>query len=230
MTIRVLIADDQELVRAGFAMIIDSRGDLEVVGEAGDGVQAVALARSARPDVVLMDVRMPRMDGIEATRQLALAGSPARVIMLTTFDLDEPVYAALRAGASGFLLKDTRPDDLAEAVRVVARGDALLAPTVTRRLLDRFAGELPGGAPPATLDVLSGREIEVLTLVARALSNDEIAAELVLSRATVKTHLSAILFKLGLRDRVQAAVLAYEVGLVRPGTDPRTRPAADSRG
>ena len=218
MTIRVLIADDQELVRAGFAMIIDSRDDLEVVGEAGDGVQAVALARSKRPDVVLMDVRMPRMDGIEATRQLALAGSPAKVVMLTTFDLDEPVFAALRAGASGFLLKDIRPDDLAEAVRVVARGDALLAPTVTRRLLDRFAGELPGGRTPPSLAVLSEREIEVLALVARAMSNDEIAAELVLSRATVKTHLSAILFKLGLRDRVQAAVLAYEVGLVRPGT------------
>jgi DNA-binding NarL/FixJ family response regulator len=229
MTIRVLIADDQELVRAGFSMIIDSRDDLEVVGEAGDGVQAIALVRSARPDVVLMDVRMPRMDGIEATRQLALSGSPARVIMLTTFDLDEPVFAALRAGASGFLLKDTRPDDLAEAVRVVARGDALLAPTVTRRLLDRFAGELPGGQKPPSLAALSEREVEVLRLVARAMSNDEIAAELVLSRATVKTHLSAILFKLGLRDRVQAAVLAYEVGLVRPGTDPRTRPGTDSR-
>jgi DNA-binding NarL/FixJ family response regulator len=230
MTIRVLIADDQELVRAGFSMIIDSRDDLEVVGEAGDGVQAVALTRSERPDVVLMDVRMPRMDGIEATRHLARSGSPARVIMLTTFDLDEPVFAALRAGASGFLLKDTRPDDLAEAVRVVARGEALLAPTVTRRLLDRFAGELPGGQTPPSLAALSEREVEVLGLVARAMSNDEIAAELVLSRATVKTHLSAILFKLGLRDRVQAAVLAYEVGLVRPGTDPRTRPAADSPG
>jgi DNA-binding NarL/FixJ family response regulator len=220
MTIRVLIADDQELVRAGFSMIIDSRDDLDVVGEAGDGVQAVALTRSLRPDVVLMDVRMPRMDGIEATRQLVAAGSPARVIILTTFDLDEPVFAALRAGASGFLLKDTRPDDLTAAVRVVARGEALLAPTVTRRLLDRFAGELPGGAPPPALDALSEREVEVLALVARALSNDEIAERLTLSRATVKTHLSAILFKLGLRDRVQAAVLAYECGLVRPGTAP----------
>jgi DNA-binding NarL/FixJ family response regulator len=220
MTIRVLIADDQELVRAGFSMIIDSREDLDVVGEASDGVQAVALTRSLRPDVVLMDVRMPRMDGIEATRQLAADGSPARVIILTTFDLDEPVFAALRAGASGFLLKDTRPDDLAAAVRVVARGEALLAPTVTRRLLDRFAAELPGGAPPPALDALSEREVEVLTLVARALSNDEIAERLTLSRATVKTHLSAILFKLGLRDRVQAAVLAYECGLVRPGTAP----------
>jgi DNA-binding NarL/FixJ family response regulator len=220
MTVRVLIADDQDLVRAGFAMIIDSRDDLEVVGEAGDGVEAVALARSLRPDVILMDVRMPRMDGIEATRQLAAAGHPARIIMLTTFDLDEPVFAALRAGASGFLLKDIRPDGLAAAVRLVARGEALLAPTVTRRLLDRFAGELPGGTPPPALDALSEREIEVLRLVARALSNDEIADQLTLSRATVKTHLSAILTKLGLRDRVQAAVLAYETGLVRPGTAP----------
>jgi DNA-binding NarL/FixJ family response regulator len=220
VSIKVLIADDQELVRAGFSMIIDSRDDLEVVGEAGDGVAAVAMARQVEPDVVLMDVRMPRMDGIEATRQLAAAGSPARIIMLTTFDLDEPVYSALRAGASGFLLKDIRPDDLAAAVRVVARGEALLAPSVTRRLLDRFAAELPGGAPPRALDPLSEREIEVLTLVARALSNDEIAERLTLSRATVKTHLSAILFKLGLRDRVQAAVVAYECGLVRPGTAP----------
>jgi DNA-binding NarL/FixJ family response regulator len=221
--IRVLIADDQDLVRAGFAMIIDSRDDLEVVGEAGDGLAAVALARSLRPDVILMDVRMPRMDGIEATRQLAAAGHPARVIVLTTFDLDEPVFAALRAGASGFLLKDIRPEELAAAVRVVARGEALLAPTVTRRLLDRFAAELPGGAPPPALDALSEREVEVLKLVARALSNDEIADELTLSRATVKTHLSAILTKLGLRDRVQAAVLAYETGLVRPGTAPPSR-------
>jgi DNA-binding NarL/FixJ family response regulator len=223
VTVRVLIADDQDLVRAGFAMIIDSRDDLEVVGEAGDGVEAVALARSLTPDVILMDVRMPRMDGIEATRRLAEAGNPARIIILTTFDLDEAVFAALRAGASGFLLKNIRPGDLAEAVRVVARGEALLAPTVTRRLLDRFAADLPGGTPPPALDALSERETEVLRLVARALSNDEIAAELRLSRATVKTHLSAILTKLGLRDRVQAAVLAYETGLVRPGTGPTTR-------
>ncbi|MFG3556328.1 response regulator [Micromonospora sp. NPDC047557] len=218
--IRVLIADDQALVRAGFAMIIESREDLAVVGEAGDGLEAVALAGRLRPDVILMDVRMPRLDGIEATRRLVAAGQAARIIMLTTFDLDEPVFAALRAGASGFLLKDIRPDELAAAVRVVARGEALLAPTVTRRLLDRFASELPGGTPPPALDALSAREIEVLTLVARALSNDEIAERLVLSRATVKTHLSAILLKLGLRDRVQAAVLAYECGLVRPGTAP----------
>jgi DNA-binding NarL/FixJ family response regulator len=222
VTVTVLIADDQELVRAGFAMIISSRDDLEVVGEAGDGLAAVALAQRLDPDVILMDVRMPRMDGIEATRRLA--GSRARIIMLTTFDLDEPVFAALRAGASGFLLKDIRPDELADAVRLVARGEAQLAPTVTRRLLDRFAGNLPGGAPPPALDALSDREIEVLRLVARALSNDEIAAELTLSRATVKTHLSAILTKLGLRDRVQAAVLAYETGLVRPGTGPGSPP------
>jgi DNA-binding NarL/FixJ family response regulator len=220
MPIRVLVVDDQELVRAGFAMIIDSRDDLAVVGEAGDGVAAVALAGELRPDVILMDVRMPRMDGIEATRRLTAVGHPARIIMLTTFDLDEPVFAALRAGASGFLLKDIRPADLADAIRVVAAGEALLAPTVTRRLLDRFAGELPGGAAPPSLAALSDREVEVLTLVARALSNDEIAERLTLSRATVKTHLSAILTKLGLRDRVQAAVLAYEVGLVRPGTAP----------
>jgi DNA-binding NarL/FixJ family response regulator len=223
VTVRVLIADDQDLVRGGFRMIIDSRDDLEVVGEAGDGIEAVALARSLQPDVILMDVRMPRMDGIEATRRLAEAGNPARVLVLTTFDLDEAVFAALRAGASGFLLKNIRPGELADAVRVVARGEALLAPTVTRRLLDRFAGELPGGAPPPVLDALSEREIEVLKLVARALSNDEIAEELTLSRATVKSHLSAILTKLGLRDRVQAAVLAYETGLVRPGTAPPPR-------
>ncbi|MGW4948537.1 response regulator [Actinoplanes sp. NPDC004185] len=219
-SIRVLIADDQELVRAGFAMIIDSRDDLEVVGEAGDGRSAVALAAEVRPDVILMDVRMPGMDGIAAARELARAGHPARIIMLTTFDLDEPVFAALRAGASGFLLKDIRPAELADAIRVVANGEALLAPTVTRRLLDRFALELPGGQSPPSLAALSEREVEVLALVARALSNDEIAERLTLSRATVKTHLSAILTKLGLRDRVQAAVLAYEVGLVRPGTTP----------
>ncbi len=218
MTIRVLIADDQDLVRAGLSMIIDAREDLSVVGEAGDGLEAVVLAERLRPDVILMDVRMARLDGIEATRRLVSAGNPARVIMLTTFDLDEPVFAALRAGASGFLLKDTRPADLAEAVRVVARGEALLAPTVTRRLLDRFADQLPGVEKPARLDLLTDREVEVLKLVARAMSNAEIAQRLVLSQATVKTHLSAILSKLDLRDRVQAAVLAYEVGLVRPGS------------
>jgi DNA-binding NarL/FixJ family response regulator len=218
VTVTVLLADDQELVRAGFAMILEARDDLEVVGEAGDGLAAAALAAELRPDVVLMDVRMPRLDGIEATRRIVESGNPARVVMLTTFDLDEPVFAALRAGASGFLLKDIRPADLADAVRVVARGEALLAPSVTRRLLDRFATGLPAGSgPDRRLDPLTAREVEVLTLVARALTNAEIAERLFLTQATVKTHVSAILTKLGLRDRVQAAVLAYETGLVRPG-------------
>jgi DNA-binding NarL/FixJ family response regulator len=220
MSVTVLLADDQELVRAGFAMILDARDDIEVVGEAGDGLAAVALAAETRPDVVLMDVRMPRLDGIEATRRIVASGSTARVIMLTTFDLDEPVFAALRAGASGFLLKDIRPADLADAVRV-ARGEALLAPTVTRRLLDRFATGLPtGSGPDRRLNPLTAREIEVLTLVAQALTNAEIAERLFLTQATVKTHISAILTKLDLRDRVQAAVLAYETGLVRPGSLP----------
>lgn len=218
MTIRVVVADDQDLIRAGLRMIIDARPDLTVVGEAADGMEAVAVTNRTRPDVVLMDVRMPRQDGIAATRELVAAGNPARVIMLTTFDLDEPVYAALRAGASAFLLKDTRPAELAEAVRVVARGEALLAPTVTRRLLDRFADRLPGPAASSSreLATLTAREVEVLTLTARALSNAEIAERLYLSTATVKTHVSAILTKLGLRDRVQAVVFAYEAGLVRP--------------
>ncbi|SCE91933.1 response regulator [Micromonospora mirobrigensis] len=217
MTIRVVVADDQDLIRAGLRMILDARPDLTVVGEAADGRAAVDVVRRTRPDVVLMDVRMPRQDGIAATRELVAAGDPARVVILTTFDLDEYVYAALRAGASGFLLKDTRPGELAEAVRVVARGDALLAPGVTRRLLDRFADRLPGaGTPARRLAALTAREVEILTLVAGALSNAEIAARLHLSTATVKTHVSAVLTKLGLRDRVQAVVLAYEVGLVRP--------------
>lgn len=217
MSVRVVIADDQDLIRAGLAMIIEARPDLTVVGEAADGVEAVAVANRTRPDVVLMDVRMPRQDGIAATRELVSGGNPARVVMLTTFDLDEHVYAALRAGASAFLLKDTRPADLAEAVRVVARGEALLAPTVTRRLLDRFADRLPGGtADRGRLAALTAREVEVLTLAARALSNAEIAERLFLSTATVKTHVSAVLTKLGLRDRIQAVVFAYDVGLVRP--------------
>jgi len=215
--IRVLIADDQALVRSGFRMILDARDDLEVVGEAEDGVDAVALARSLTPDAVLMDVRMPRLDGIEATRQIVTSGSPARVLILTTYDLDEYVYAAIRAGASGFLLKDVEPGQLVEAVRVVARGDALLAPTVTRRLLERFVDTLPGGAPtpPPGLASLTARESEILELVARGLSNAEIAEQLVLGETTVKTHVSSVLRKLGLRDRVQAVVLAYETGLVQ---------------
>jgi DNA-binding NarL/FixJ family response regulator len=217
LSVRVLIADDQALVRGGFRMILDAREDMEVVGEAGDGEEAVALADRLQPDVVLMDVRMPTMDGIEATRRMAASGSRARIIMLTTYDLDEYVFAALRAGASGFMLKDVRPPDLVEAIRVVARGDALLAPTVTRRLLDRFAGTLPDSAAASPdLDELTEREVEVLRFVALALSNAEIAARLHLTEATVKTHVSAVLRKLGLRDRVQAVVFAYDVGLVRP--------------
>ncbi|MFT7837594.1 response regulator transcription factor [Saccharothrix sp. BKS2] len=213
--IRVLIADDQALVRGGFRMILESRDDVEVVGEAADGAEAVELTAALDPDVVLMDVRMPGVDGLTATREIVASGAVARVLVLTTYDVDDSVYAALRAGASGFLLKDVRPVELVEAVRVVARGDALLAPSVTRRLLDRLVRALPAPSPRA-LDVLTGREREVLRLVALALSNTEIAAHLVLTEATVKTHVSAVLRKLGLRDRVQAVVLAYEVGLVRP--------------
>jgi DNA-binding NarL/FixJ family response regulator len=217
MTIRVLLADDQELVRTGFRMIIEAREDLTVVGEAADGREAVAVAERTRPDVVLMDVRMPNVDGIAATRRLVETGHPARGIILTTFDLDEHVFAALRAGASGFMLKDVRAAELVDAIRLVARGEAVLAPTVTRRLLDRFAGSLPGpGGPPRGLDDLTPREVEVLRLMAQAKSNGEIAARLTLTEATVKTHVSAVLRKLDLRDRVQAVVLAYDTGLVRP--------------
>ena len=221
MTIRVLIADDQPLMRTGFRMILDAEPGLEVVGEAADGAEAVRLAPGARADVVLMDVRMPGMDGIEATRRLAGDGvqDPVRVLILTTFDLDEYVLSALRAGASGFLLKDVPPEDLVEAIKVVAAGDALLAPSVTRRLLDRFAASLPdpAAARPAALDTLTARELEVLGLVARGMSNAEIAEHLVVSETTVKTHVGRLLFKLDLRDRVQAVVLAYETGIVRPG-------------
>ena len=217
MRVRVLIADDQALVRGGFRMILEAKENMEVVGEAGDGAEAVELVERLQPDVVLMDVRMPDMDGIEATRRIAASGSSARIVILTTYDVDEYVFAALRAGASGFLLKDVRPPELTEAIRVVARGDALLAPGVTRRLLDRFAGVLPDdSARPADLDELTEREVEVLRFVALALSNAEIASRLVLTEATVKTHVSSVLRKLGLRDRVQAVVFAYDVGLVRP--------------
>lgn len=216
MSIRVLLADDQELVRSGFRMILDSRPDLEVVAEAANGSEAVTLVQALVPDVVLMDVRMPVLDGLEATRRIVAAGGPTRVIVLTTYDVDDAVYTALRAGASGFLLKDARPADLVEAVRVVARGDALLAPSVTRRLLDRFISTGPAPSASTQLAELTPRELEILRLVAQALSNAEIAQELVLSEATVKTHVSAILRKLGLRDRVQAVVLAYDTGLVRP--------------
>ncbi len=218
MTVRVVIADDQALVRGGFRMILSSRDDMEVVGEAGDGAGAVALVSRVQPDVVLMDIRMPGVNGIEATRRIAASGSRARVIILTTYDADEYVFSALRAGASGFLLKDARPAELVDAIRLVARGDALLAPSVTRRLIDRLASAPaePMSSPPPGLDELTARETEVLTMVAQALSNAEIADRLVLTEATVKTHVSSVLRKLGLRDRVQAVVLAYEAGLVRP--------------
>jgi DNA-binding NarL/FixJ family response regulator len=215
--IRVLIADDQALVRAGFRVLIDSAPDLEVVGEAGDGREAVALARSQKADVVLMDVRMPVLDGLAATRELTAAGDAPRIIILTTFDIDEYVFEALRAGASGFLLKDTEPAELLAAVRVVAAGDALLAPSVTRRLIEEFATRPdPHRTPPEALEVLTGREREVLVLVARGLSNAEIATELFISPATAKTHVSRVMMKLGARDRAQLVVTAYETGLVSP--------------
>ena len=218
-SISVLVADDQALVRAGFRAILEQQPGITVVGEAIDGRDAVHVARNRHPDVVLMDIRMPDLDGIEATRRIvADAGDdPIAVLMLTTFDLNEYVYEALRAGASGFLLKDVLPEDLVAAVRVVAAGDALIAPTITKRLIEQFARTAPPAAPPPELAELTPREVEVLTLVARGLSNGEIADELVLSQATVKTHVKRILAKLRVRDRVQAVVLAYEAGLVAPG-------------
>ena len=222
--IRVLIADDQTLVRAGFRMVVEARDDLEVVGEASDGVEAVALAASQRPDVVLMDVRMPAMDGIEATRRILAGGaaeSRPHVLILTTFDLDQYVYEALRAGASGFLLKDTPPQDLVAAIRTVAGGEALLAPSVTRRLIERFVGMPAPRAPAPRADVLADltpREADVLRLVARGLSNREIADALVVSTTTVKSHVARLLMKLDLHDRTQAVVLAYESGFVTPGS------------
>jgi DNA-binding NarL/FixJ family response regulator len=221
MSIRVVVADDQTLVRAGFRLLVDSASDLEVVGEAVDGAEAVELARRERPAVVLMDIRMPRMDGLEATRRIAadelLAG--VRVLILTTFDLDEYVYQALRVGASGFLLKDTPPADLLAAIRVVAAGDALLAPGITRRLIAEFARRPdPSRVAPAALQSLTDRERAVLGLVARGLSNSEIAQRLVVSPATSKTYVSRMLAKLGARDRAQLVAIAYETGLVTPGT------------
>jgi DNA-binding NarL/FixJ family response regulator len=212
--LRLLIVDDQALVRAGFRKLLESEDGFEVVGEAGDGVEAVAEARRLGPDVVLMDIRMPRLDGIEATRQLASGGGPA-VLVLTTYDLDEYVFEALQAGASGFLLKDAPPDDLVAAVRTVARGDALLAPSVTRRLIAEFTSRKR--PQRAALPALSQRETEVLKLVARGMSNAEIAQALFLGGATVKTHVGSLLAKLQCRDRVQAVVRAYESGLVEPG-------------
>ena len=216
--IRVLVVDDQDLVRGGFTMILEAQPDITVVGEAADGAQAIAMAVDQRPDVVLMDVRMPRVDGIVATAEIC-AKTDARVLVLTTFDLDEYVYDALRAGASGFLLKDMRREDLVSAVRVVAAGEALLAPTVTRRLIADVVKIRPATASPASLTNLTARETETLRLVARGLSNAEIAAELFVTEHTVKTHVSNLLTKLSLRDRVQAVVLAYESGLVVPRSE-----------
>jgi DNA-binding NarL/FixJ family response regulator len=221
MSVRVMIADDQALVRAGFKMILDAEDDIDVIGEAVDGLQAVDMAKRLKPDVVLMDIRMPELDGIEATRRVTAErdeDSPARVIMLTTFDLNEYVYEALRAGASGFLLKDVPPEQLAAGIRVVAGGEALLAPSITRRLIEEFAEVAPAiPEDPPGLDELTARELEVFKLVARGMSNAEIAAELIVSETTVKTHVARMLMKLGLRDRVQAVVLAYESGVAIPG-------------
>ncbi len=231
--LRIVVADDHQVVRAGFAGLLSTQPDFTVVGTACDGAEAVRICRELRPDVVLMDVRMPGMDGIEATRQLAgppTAGSTAggpRVLILTTFDLDEYVYDALSAGASGFLLKDVTAERLFDAVRVVAAGEALLAPTVTRRLISEFARQRPRPAAPAAsmLDALTPRETQVLRLIAEGLSNPEIAARLVVTEETVKTHVSRMLGKLGLRDRTQAVVIAYESGLVVPGSPSPDRPS-----
>jgi DNA-binding NarL/FixJ family response regulator len=220
MTIRVLIADDQALVRAGFTKLLEAEPDLRIVAQAADGLDAIEAVLRTRPDVVLMDIRMPRLDGIEATRRIRAREHAPRVIMLTTFDLDEYVYDALKAGASGFLLKDAPPEQLVAGVRVVAAGDALLAPAVTRRLIEEFARHpTPRPAGPPELAELTAREREILTFMARGRSNREIAAQLVIGESTVKTHVGNVLMKLNLRDRVHAVVLAYETGLVRPGDD-----------
>ncbi|MFF0205629.1 response regulator [Streptomyces sp. NPDC005017] len=220
MSVRVVVADDQELVRIGFGMILQAQPDIEVVGEAGDGAEAVDAVRRLSPDVLLLDIRMPVMDGLEAARRVC-AESDCKVVMLTTFDLDEYVYDALCAGASGFLLKDVRRDDLVHAVRVVAAGDSLLAPTVTRRLVAdivrRRRAETAAEVAPTRLDVLTAREVETLRMLARGLTNAEIATTMFVSEHTVKTHVSNVLSKLGLRDRVQAVISAYETGLVTPG-------------
>jgi DNA-binding NarL/FixJ family response regulator len=218
MSTRVLIADDQALVRAGFRKLLESAPDVEVVGEAADGREAIDEARRLRPSLVLMDIRMPRLDGIEATRRLVADGEGARVLILTTFGLDDYVYEALRAGASGFMLKDAPPEEVLAAVEVVARGDALIAPAVTRSVIEEFVRHSPGDRPPPpVLDALTEREREVLELLARGLSNAEIAERLVVSAGTVKTHVAHVLSKLDLRDRVQAVILAYEAGVITPG-------------
>ena len=222
MTVRVLLCDDQALVRDGFRMILNAEEDIDVVAEAGDGAEAVELSKRLLPHVVLMDVRMPGMNGIEATRRILRSGVESRVLILTTFDLDEYVYEALRAGASGFLLKDVTAQQLVEGVRVIAAGEALLAPTVTRRLLERFAGSLPGEQErtPPPLSSLTERELEILTLLSSGLSNAELGATLYLSEPTIKTHLSSIFRKLAVRDRVQAVIAAYDAGLVEPASRP----------
>jgi DNA-binding NarL/FixJ family response regulator len=218
--IRVLVADDQALVRGGFRLILETQPDIEVVAEAADGHEALERAREAHPDVILMDIRMPGLDGLEATRRLLAGANPPRVLMLTTFDLDQYVYDALRAGASGFILKDVRPEQLADAVRLVAAGDTLLAPAITRRLIEQYLRRPPPGArTPPGLDALTDRELDVLRLVARGHSNQQIADTLFLGESTIKTHLTHLFAKLDLRDRAQAVVLAYESGLIQPGED-----------
>jgi DNA-binding NarL/FixJ family response regulator len=220
--IRVAVADDQALVRSGFSVLLRSAGDIDVVGEAGDGREAIDLVAAERPDVVLMDIRMPEMDGLEATRRIVASGTDTRILVLTTFELDEYVFGALRAGASGFLLKDTQPADLLTAVRVVAAGEALLAPSITRRLIERFAEHEPAADParpaPPGLDALTEREVEVLAAVARGRSNAEIADDLFMAHATAKTHVSRLLTKLDCRDRAQLVMVAYEAGIAVPGT------------
>jgi DNA-binding NarL/FixJ family response regulator len=215
--IRVVLADDQGLVRAGFRALLDAQADLEVVGEAADGAQAVEQVRLHRPDVVLMDIRMPVMDGLAATARIAAMDVPTRIVMLTTFELDEYVFESLRGGASGFLVKDTEPAELIRAVRAVAAGDGLLSPSVTRRLIEEFASRAKPPGPATRLNALTDREREVMALVGEGLTNEEIAARLVVSPATAKTHVSRTMIKLGARDRAQLVVLAYETGLVRPG-------------
>ena len=217
MTIRVLIADDQELVRTGFRVILNAEPDLEVVGESRDGKEVIEAARRLRPEVVLMDIRMPNLDGIEATRRITAAAGSPRVLILTTFDLDQYVYEALRAGASGFLLKDAAADDLLQAIRVIAAGEALLAPSITRRLIEDYARRPAPRHQPDALADLTARELEVMRLLARGMSNTDIARDLYLGDATIKTHVARIFSKLGLHDRAQAVVLAYETGLVQPG-------------
>ncbi len=221
MTIKVLIADDQALVRAGFKMILETDPDIRVVAEADDGAEAVEAAFRTRPDIALMDIRMPGMDGLEATRRIIAAPNPPRVLILTTFDLDEYVFDALTAGASGFLLKDVAPEQLLAGIRTIAQGDSLLSPSVTRRLIESFVRDgRQSREPPPVLDELTPRELEILQLVARGLSNSEIADQLVVSSTTIKTHVARVLMKLALRDRIQAVVFAYANGVIRPGAEP----------